>query len=81
MGNSTGNTSFSWFADGFYLKVTMANIVVGIPFVLLLMGLRQHLYLRLLWPNRLNYMLLHRLVLKPRTKLPLFILMVAILSE
>lgn len=59
----------------------MANIALGIPFGLLLMGLRQHLYLRLLWHNRLNYMLLHRLVLKPRTKLPLFILIVAMLSE
>ena len=68
----------------------MENIVLEIPFFfffleitfdLLLMRLKQHLYFRLLWPNRLNYMLIHRLILKPWTKLPFFILIVAMLSQ
>ena len=66
----------------------MINIVLEILFFffeitfdLLLMRLEQYLYLRLLWPNRLNYMLIHRLVLKPWTKLPFFILIVAMLSQ
>ena len=44
-------------------KMTMANIVLGMLLQLILMLLRQHLYLRLLQPDRLNYILLHRFVL------------------
>lgn len=40
------------------------------------MFLRKHLYLWLLWPNRQNYTLSCGLVLKPRAKQPILILMV-----
>lgn len=59
----------------------MANAAPGVLQQLLLMLLRQHFYLRLLWPHRLNYMLLHKPALAPRTKLPVLMLMVNMLSE
>ena len=59
----------------------MTNIVLGMLLELLLMLLRKHLYLWLLWPKKLNSLLLHRLALEPRAKLPIFILKVDMLSE
>ena len=45
----------------------MTNTVLGMILQLLLILLQQHLYLWLLWLNRLNYILLHRLVLQSAT--------------
>ena len=45
----------------------MANIAPGVLLQLLLKLLRQHLYLWLLLPSRLNYTLLQGLVAKDKT--------------
>ena len=47
------NSDFFWFNDGSYLKVDNRKYCVGVILQLLLMLLRQHLYLWLLQPNRL----------------------------
>lgn len=64
-----------------YNCIMMMYHLLTMPLQLLLMLLRQHFYLRLHWPHRLNYMLLHKPALAPRTKLPVLMLMVNMLSE
>ena len=53
-----GSIDFPWFIDGFYLKGVKNKYCSGYTIRILLMLLRQHLYLWLCWLNRLNYMLL-----------------------
>ena len=62
--SALGNTDSSWFSDGFFFKVTMTNTELGMILQLFLILLKQHLYLWLLWLNRLNYILLHGLLFK-----------------
>lgn len=66
--SALGNTDFSWFSDGFFLKSDNDKYCAGHDITILLILLAAtHLYLWLLWLNRLNYILLHKLVLQSAT--------------
>lgn len=67
-----GNADFSWLTDGSHLHSDNGKHCAGCAFS----AVGQHLYLWLIWSNRVNYMLLYRLVLQPRTKLPILTLTV-----
>jgi len=58
-------SDFSWFTDGFYLQSDngkyCAVSAIAAPFDVSIK--KQHLYLRLLLPNTLSYILLYRFVL------------------
>ena len=72
-----GNSDFLWFTDGSYLKGDNSKYCAGYPTTTPFDVEAASLPMA----NRLNYMLLHGLVLQPRTKLPVFILIVDIFSE
>lgn len=58
-----GSIDFPWFIDGFYLKGVKNKYCSGYTIRILLMLLRQHLYLWVLHPNRFNYILLDWFIL------------------
>lgn len=75
------NIDLSWFTGVFKLNGDHGQIVLHMLLQVLLMLLREYLYLWLLWTNRMNYMFSHGLVLQPREKLPIIVLIVDMLLK
>lgn len=72
---SHGSTDLS------YLKGDNGKPYVWVLLQLFLMLWMWHIYQWLIQPKRLNYTFLHRLVLQPRTELPIFMLIVDMFAE